>query len=103
MKLLGQCLMLILIAAFITNVLQGQKLPEREYTFRIPQRLGTAYGLLLQGRVDDIPLGQYKELNKIIGEQADMQQKQWFLQDSIAAAKLKPIAPIKKDSSDKKN
>lgn len=106
-------LLIILAVSFCTFLLPAQKLPnvphqtlatikppaEREYIFRVPQKLIAAYASMLAGKIDDIPVGQYRELNNLFYSQAAAQEQSWHIEDSIAAIKPKPAPEVKPDSS----
>lgn len=71
---------------------------ERQYTVIIPEHLiQPFYSIINGGSVDNLTVGQMKELTKVINDQIQPQYAKYYREDSIANAKNKP-----QDSTHKK-
>jgi len=66
---------------------------ERTYTVIIPAHLAQPlFTLIGGGSIDDLTVGQAKELSKVINGQLQEQARKYFVEDSVAQSKIKKPA-----------
>lgn len=95
MKKIISILTLVVITTLFSFKQQQQT--ERSYTVIIPEHLiQPFYSIINGGSVDNLTVGQMKELTKVINDQVQPQYAKYYHEDSLAAAKNKPDTTHKK-------
>jgi len=64
---------------------------ERTYTITIPTHLAAPLFNLVNGSqtIDELTVGQVKELTKVVNGQLQEQSRKYFVEDSISQSKIK--------------
>ena len=63
---------------------------ERSYTITVPEHLiQPFYSIINGGSVDNLTVGQMKELTKVVNEQVTPQYRKYYIEDSTAQARIK--------------
>ena len=95
MKKITAILTLVVITTLFS--FKNQQQTERNYTVIIPEHLiQPFYSIINGGSVDNLTVGQMKELTKVINDQVQPQYAKYSREDSIANAKNKPDTTRKK-------
>jgi len=95
MKKITAILTLVVITTLFS--FKNQQQAERNYTIILPEHLiQPFYSIINGGSVDNLTVGQMKELTKVINDQVQPQYAKYFREDSIANAKNKPDTTHKK-------